>query len=332
MSNTEQTPTTHTVLDYYDTLDVPALEIDLTTKPPCVDSVTTQCRREFTVDTDVCGTAVEIVASEQQLPINKVPQHPAVDGVELDLIQHNDEVYLRRRLWDRGNLLVVYHPADNELPHHQHISVLHRVFRHNLRNGVNAIKGWAEIIQDTAAENPERAAEAAATISERAEQLARISDEARRLEKLLHTDTELRSVKIKPLINRVLAERTKEHDYNEINIDIPDGLSVQANDKLRFVIDNLVDNALRHNPNPTVEITAEKAGIDSVYLYINDDGTGLPGVEKTIIRGECEVDQLNHGSGLGLWLVRWILDTYHASIDVATQNQTGTTYRIELRR
>jgi signal transduction histidine kinase len=284
------------------------------------------------IDTDVCGTAVEIVATKKQLPVNEVPQYPSVNGVELDLIQHEGETYLRKRLWDDGNVLVVYHPAGDELPHHRHIRVLHRVFRHNLRNGVNVIQGWAEVIENVAADNPERAAEAAATIAERAEQLGRISDEARRLEKLLHTGTELRSVEIQPVVDQVLAEQTREHQYDSINVDIPDELSVQASDKLRFVIDNLIDNALRHNSNPTVEITAEEAGIDGVYLYIDDDGSGLPAVEKRIITGKCEIDQLNHGSGLGLWLVRWILDTYYAEVDVTTENQAGTTYRIKLNK
>jgi anti-sigma regulatory factor (Ser/Thr protein kinase) len=321
-----------TVVDFYNQIGVPALEIEIDSSTPQVVDVNPPFCREFTVDTCLQGETIDSVAQRDDLPVEQVPHTPDLDGVELDLIEYHETAYLRKRLWTSKYLLEVYHPAGEKLPHHRHISVLHRVFRHNLRNGINAITGWAKVINDTAESDPQRAKEAAQTVIERSEQLARISDEARRLEQLLHSDTELRPVSLQPLVDNVINDCTREFDYEaDVRTEIPSGLTALGNEKLRYVIDNLVDNALRHNPADTsVMIAAREYGVDKVELVITDDGGGLPTVEKQIVSGHTDIDQLNHGSGLGLWLVRWVLDTHYATAEVETQNQQGTTFKIYL--
>jgi nitrogen-specific signal transduction histidine kinase len=314
-------------------MDIPAIEVTTDRDPPRVGEVNTCFCREFSVNQHLCGERVKQAAQREDTPLKSLPTQSDADTAELDLVHFDSVTYLRKRLWASDYLIETYHPAGDDLPHHRHISVLHRVFRHNLRNGINTIIGWSNVISECATSDPEQVATAANTILEQANELARISEEAHRLERLLHTDTEMQSVSLTEFVETAAAEcRQRFADGGDIHVDIPANLTVIGNDKLRFVLDNLIDNALRHNPgDTTVMISAhEQLDRNMVTLHIEDDGQGIPLVEKEIVTGDSDINQLNHGSGLGLWLVRWVLDQHYASVEVSTANSAGTTFNIEL--
>jgi two-component system sensor histidine kinase BaeS len=94
----------------------------------------------------------------------------------------------------------------------------------------------------------------------------------------------------------------------------PDGATVDGDaDRLRQVIGNLLDNALRHAPEggtvrTTVARVAGAAGPE-VQLIVDDDGAGLPeGLEDAMfdrfVRGDASRGRATGGSGLGLAIVR----------------------------
>lgn len=47
---------------------------------------------------------------------------------------------------------------------------------------------------------------------------------------------------------------------------------------------------------------------DRVEIAAADDGPGIPDDQWTLVAGEREITQLSHGSGLGPWLVRWVVE------------------------
>lgn len=67
-------------------------------------------------------------------------------------------------------------------------------------------------------------------------------------------------------------------------------------------LDNLVENAMQHNPDPSpsmwVRVTVSEA---LVTLAVADDGPGIPESEQRIL--EAGETPLQHSSGVGLWLV-----------------------------
>ena len=327
-------PSVETVLEFLEQLEVPAIEIDISRPTPVINRLNDAFVQEFDTNGNLSGSSVTaIIDTDPETPIKRVPRQPTAlnETVELDLLEHDSTTYLRQRAWASDRRLIdLYIDAGSDLPHHQHIAVLHRVFRHNLRNSVNAITGWANYLSERT-DDPQMEA-AASTIVDRATDLARISDEARRLENLLHTDTELRPVNLRQLVLDVVDDCECRFDSPLINVDVPPDVIVIGNEKLRFVVDNLIDNAFRHNDlsTTTVDVVATELDDDRVELLISDSGSGLPPMEQKVVTGDLEIDQLNHGNGLGLWLVRWILDTHYATVDVSTSADTGTTYQIHL--
>lgn len=104
-------------------------------------------------------------------------------------------------------------------------------------------------------------------------------------------------------------------DYPDATIEVTatDATAV-AGGYLADAIRDLVENAIQHNdgePWVSVEVTETDGRVEVV---VRDDGPEIPDVERETVTGEREITQLSHGSGVGLWLVRWIVDAYDGDL------------------
>ena len=50
-------------------------------------------------------------------------------------------------------------------------------------------------------------------------------------------------------------------------------------------------------------------------VSVTDDGAGVPEQERSLTREECDITQLSRGSGLGLWLAKWITEAYDGQLE-----------------
>jgi len=87
-----------------------------------------------------------------------------------------------------------------------------------------------------------------------------------------------------------------------------------------------LDNALRYDPSekPYAEVVVRSDDDSSVLVEIIDRGPGIPQSEVDIIVGDSDVTPLTHGSGLGLWLVKWIIESYRADLSIETSGTEGS--------
>ncbi|WP_239641041.1 PAS domain S-box protein [Halorubrum distributum] len=85
-------------------------------------------------------------------------------------------------------------------------------------------------------------------------------------------------------------------------------------------------NAVKHSgAAPTVTITVTRVP-NAIEITVSDDGPGLAQHEIDVFETGSETP-LTHGSGLGLWLVYWIVTNHDGSID-ATSGDDGTTVTV----
>ena len=233
---------------------------------------------------------------------------------------------------DQGHAFAVYTDVTAELRRERHLDVLQRVLRHNLRNDVNVIVGKAEEIT-TLADNKEIQT-AARTIRETANGLARLSEEAKTVQRVLGESPTLEPTDITAIIDRVVTACNKEFPAAAITTDCPTALLVAADASLRILVESLIDNAIRHNTaaTPAVTVTAHVVDDVTAELLIDDNGPGIPATEREVVTGDQDITPLHHGSGLGLWLVRWITDRYGADLSIETPDSGGTTVRIAFDR
>jgi len=212
----------------------------------------------------------------------------------------------------------------------QRLEVLNRVLRHNLRNDVNAIVGYSDLLADDPDE-PEPLADA---IVEVADELAAIGEKARRIERLMATaETEGDAVPLAPLAQNVLVNAAAEDPDATYERSVPTDVVVQGSGYLlEHALRNLVENAVEHNDaaEPTVELRAryEPDGTYPLTISVLDDGPGIPEQDRAAVLDGDETP-LEHGSGLGLWVVRWVVTRLGGEIDIGERPTGGT--RVDLR-
>ncbi|WP_440772301.1 PAS domain S-box protein [Natronorubrum sp. DTA28] len=213
----------------------------------------------------------------------------------------------------------------------QHLHVLHRLLRHNLRNDLNVISGYAEMLaSDVDDEFRAYAAEIAATAAE----LIDTTETAKKLaDSTLERHTRQYPVALQPVLSAVVDELRDA--YPESTIVRPDegDLLVTADERLATVFREVIENAIEHTDqrHPVVKLGVT-ADAETVDVFVTDDGPGIPETEQTGIFNEEPVTQTDHGSGLGLWLTELILDDYGGSLAYDSCSANGSRVTITLPR
>lgn len=96
------------------------------------------------------------------------------------------------------------------------------------------------------------------------------------------------------------------------------------------ILRNLMENALEHTDEgaAAVEVAlVDDAEAGSLTVAIQDEGPGIPEDELAVLGTGTET-ALEHGSGLGLWLVKWGMDLLGGTVTFET-SEGGTTVELE---
>lgn len=201
--------------------------------------------------------------------------------------------------------------------HEQRRKVTNRVLRHNLRNDMMIISGNANLVRDQCECGVDGQIE---TITKTSEKLLSLSDQIRNIDKRLDESTfRFRPVAISDEVENVIAEYHDENPSVTFRSTV-ESCKIAGNPFISDAISELVENAIDHggidNDETTITISTERnPNRNEVVLRIIDNGVGIPKSESDAISESTESD-LNHTSGVGLWLVKWISDTVHARFDI----------------
>ncbi|MFB6105594.1 MAG: sensor histidine kinase [Halobacteriaceae archaeon] len=203
----------------------------------------------------------------------------------------------------------------------ERLAVLNRVLRHNLRHDTQLLLGYAgrlvEGVTDPALVS------AAEGVEERSRRLAAVPEEVKAVQGAI--ESEPSPVELAPLVESVAADVREARPDASVTVDVPEGLRVAASDHLRTAVAHLVENGVEHHDGnrPRVTVTASAAGGEA-RVVVADDGPGIPAVERAVVAGERDVSQLTHGSGLGLWVAKWIVETHGGRLAFADADAGGT--------
>lgn len=108
--------------------------------------------------------------------------------------------------------------------------------------------------------------------------------------------------------------------------------------KLRQVVLNLIDNAIKYTPKGSVTVSVDKEIIGKktlVMLSITDTGIGIPDEFSSEMFGKfnrAENSSKYHanGSGVGLYIAKEIIKAHHGVIEVKSEEGKGTTFSVIL--
>jgi len=300
------------------------------------------------LESDICGLTLREVVDDEQYPGVARQVHRALDG---DVVEYRTS----RTHPDRGTRRfdVRYYPlehtedgqtsvdgvvgvlrdvTDSENRAHQ-LRVVDRVLQHNLRNAMTVVRGRAKQVAES--DDP-AAADAADDVLARADALLSISEKVHHITEVLSDPPETEPVEVVRTVERIAAAVADDFPEASMSVSVSTDESsavASATTWLSRAIDELIRNAIIHHDGdePTVEAAIEVTD-DEVVIRITDDGPGLSAMNREVLETGEAVDALYHGSGLGLWLVYWVVQQSGGSARVDDADPRGTRITVTLPR
>jgi PAS domain S-box-containing protein len=194
-----------------------------------------------------------------------------------------------------------------------------RVLRHNIRNELTAIRGNAAQV---AAEVDGTHGERLETVVSASEDLLSISRKTRLVEDVVDGDTEITEYDLRSVSESAIESVQERYPELAATVEGPETCYVECVPNITVAIENIVENAAEHNDSSMPRALVRIDG-DPPRLAISDNGPGIPEEEITVLEQEEET-ALTHGSGIGLWLVKWVVERSSAELTFET-DESGTT-------
>jgi PAS domain S-box-containing protein len=219
--------------------------------------------------------------------------------------------------------------------------LLSRVLRHNLRNDMTVVMGQLEVIKSRS-DNPE-SKQSTATAIDKCAELLEVSEQTRKLNEIL--DIERRRIThrtdIIPLARDALEQIEQEYPEAQLVSDLPETAPVQASEDIAWAIENIVENAIVHTDEeePRVEISLDRERVrrdgfqtDWYTVTVSDYGPGIPADEVNVLNDDEARTPTEHGSGLGLWITRQIVEIFDGEVDIdrSPDSEHSTSVRLRL--
>jgi len=194
------------------------------------------------------------------------------------------------------------------------LEVLNQVLRHDIRNDLQLVTAYADMLDShvdaTGEAHRERIVESATNaigLTESARDLAAV---------MRNRQAETTSVVVREVIEGQVAEVQAIFPEATISVDgrLPE-TAVVADSLLGSVIRNLLTNAIQHNRSDEPRVTVSAADCDGrVRIRVADNGPGIPDSQQPELFGKGEKGLESAGSGIGLYLVRTLVDSYGGEV------------------
>ncbi|WP_267639791.1 PAS domain-containing protein [Haloarchaeobius amylolyticus] len=210
------------------------------------------------------------------------------------------------------------------------LDLLNQVLRHDIRNDLQLVLAYAESIVDDLDEEHREYVEA---ICDSADHAVDLTTTAREISDVLLADVgETEQVNLRPVLEREVGAVRAGNPGAAIAVETPVAdVTVPANDLVNSVFRNLLKNAVIHNDKEVADVTVSTAvHDDEVVVRVADNGPGIPDDHKETVFGKGERGLGSPGTGIGLYLVRTLVESYDGRVTVADNDPEGAVFSVWL--
>lgn len=210
---------------------------------------------------------------------------------------------------------------------------------HELRTPLTAIMGHVDILGSCNVEEEALWRRSQRFITGEVERLARLVDDLLSLSRLETTSSQMRPVNVQAVAEEAISALWEAAERAQVTLllQAPPGLPRVLADphRLQQVFINLLDNAIKYSSGgATATIRLYHEG-DAVRVEVADTGSGiatddLPHIFEPMYRGSTAAIRATLGTGLGLTIVKAILEQHGTTISVESVRGEGTTFTFRL--
>ena len=203
--------------------------------------------------------------------------------------------------------------------HREHIKLINKILRHDIINNLSVINSALRLYERT--KDEELLEEASAYVNKSVELINRM----RELEIFISSHRGLKLYSVTEVVNKVI------ESYPAITFNIEGECQVLADESLSSVIDNLIRNAVVHGKTDRIDI---KIGDRDEYceIRIADYGIGIADEIKEQIFEESFLYGETGSRGLGLYIVKKVMETYDGHVHVEDNRPRGAVFVLALKR
>lgn len=210
------------------------------------------------------------------------------------------------------------------------LQTLNQVLRHDIRNDLQLIHTSAELATDHVDDDGR---DHLATVQECVASAVELTRTTRELaEMLLETDQDTNEIDLAEVLEQQVTEIRASH--TDVTIDVEGSIPrtlVTGSEMLGSVFRNLLKNAIQHNDkaHPVVTVAVTKTD-DHAEVRIADNGPGIPDSKKAAVFDKGEKGLDSGGTGLGLYLVTSLVETYAGTVWVEDNQPEGAVFVVRL--
>lgn len=214
------------------------------------------------------------------------------------------------------------------------------VVSHELRTPLTSIIGFLEMLLDDTDDLNDSQVQFLSTIDRNAHRLLRLVGDLLLTAQIDAGSITLDHASVDVAAVAAAAVEAAEPRANSSNVSLQlhtDDLPTITGDpgRLGQVLDNLLSNAIKFTPSGgqiAVTVTAEGTG---VAIVVADTGIGVPADEQSLMfqrffRASTAVCRAIPGVGLGLTIIKTIVEAHHGTVSMSSLEGVGTTFRITL--
>ncbi len=221
-------------------------------------------------------------------------------------------------------------------------SVFISTVHHELRTPIAIIKGYASTLgRDDVEWERDVIREKMAIIEDESDRLTDLVEDLLTASKI-QSARELQLNKADVDLSVVAARsaaRLESQSAQDIVLSFPDNFPTILGDetRLRQVIDNLLTNAIKYSPRDKTITVGGRFSRRSVTVFVRDEGDGIPTDELERVfdrfyRIDNTIARRTPGTGLGLYLVKAIVEAHGGGISVKSQVGNGSTFYFTIPR
>ncbi len=210
---------------------------------------------------------------------------------------------------------------------------------HELRTPLSLIRMFGETLEMGRVQSEEKKQEYYSTIVRETERLTGLVNNVLSFSRMESGQKayQLTRVNLNSVIKQVLSSYQSQLDYlgftvqTELCDSLPDIMA--DTEALSEALLNVVDNALKYGRDQKWIRVSTGSTDRSVYVDVEDHGIGIavedqPKIFKKFYRVSSELTHQTRGSGLGLTLVRHIMDAHNGEVTVHSRVGKGSTFRL----
>lgn len=208
---------------------------------------------------------------------------------------------------------------------------------HDLKTPLVTIKGFLGFLEkDAAAGNIERLKEDTQRIANAVDKMNTLLHDLLELSRIGRVSYTPEAVSLTELIHEALELTHGRLKQRNVSVQIEPDLPIVFGDRIRLIEiwQNLLDNAAKYmgdQPAPQVEIGQCGRENELAIFYMRDNGIGIPGEYYDRIFGLFnKLDALSEGTGVGLTLVKRIVEVHGGRIWVESTIGQGSTFYLTL--